>query len=88
MRNLNSKKARQRIATLYNIIIVSDREIHEFLFCDKNDGLKEHYIKNEAQYYKTKSEYQEAIIELVEVYGIPHVLYDYVIRERAEEQAA
>jgi len=81
MKNLNSKKARQRIATLYNIIIVSDREMRELLKEDCSNRVDTLY--NEAW-----SEYKEAIIELVEVYGIPHVIYELVIKEREEKQTA
>jgi len=82
MKNLNSKKARQRIATLYNIITVSDREMREFLNEDwSTRGF-------DTLYTEALSEYQEAIIELVEVYEIPHIIYELVIKERAEEQAA
>lgn len=82
MKNLNSKKARQRIATLYNIIIVSDREMRELL--------KEGYSNRafDTLYNEALSEYQEAIIELAEVYEIPHILYDHVIRQRAEKRAS
>ena len=90
MKNLNSKKARQEIATLYNIIIVSGREISDFLFCDRPNGIEEHYRINGAKYYETKSLYQESIIKLVEVYGIPHILYDDVVKDkkRDDEEAA
>ena len=82
MKNLNSKKARQRIATLYNIIVVSDREMREFL---NEDWCTRGF---DTLYTEALFEYQEAIIELVEVYGIPHIIYELVIKERAEKQAA
>ena len=84
MKNLNSKKARQRIATLYNIIIVEDREMRELLREDWNNRALITSI--ETLYNKSRSEYQKAIIQLVEVYGIPHIQYDNVIKERAEEE--
>ena len=85
MTNLNSKKARQRIATLYNIITVEDREMRSILREDWSDRAFE------TLYNKSRCEFQGAIIELVEVCGIPHTLYAFVIKDidrRAEKQAA
>ena len=84
MTNLNSKKARQRIATLYNIITVEDRELRSILREDWSDRVWE------TLYNESRCEFQGAIIELVEAFGIPHTLYAFVIKDierRAENQA-
>jgi hypothetical protein len=88
MKNLNNKKARERIAELYNIITVLDREIHDFLFGHRINSLEEHYRENGKKYYQAKTIYKQSIVELVEVYGIPHILYDDVIDDKKFEEAA
>ena len=85
MKNLNSKKARQELSELFNNIEVQDLMQDNYLEQMTASTAQNDWEIHKANFDRARADRNRYIVELVEVYGINHVLYKDIIEEREEE---